>query len=63
MQQMIELIQARQLLERWMEYYDGKGHSAGLREATNELISKLPEPPRFVPTPDEAARMERNGED
>jgi len=60
---MSELIQARQLLERWVEYYDKNGSSAGLREATKELIAKLPEAPRFIPNESEAARMERNGED
>ncbi len=55
------LIQSRAMLERWLRYYEGKGSSANLYADTAALAALLPEPARFIPTPEEVRRMENDG--
>ena len=54
------VFEARAILEDWLKYYDQNGHSTGLRERTISVLQKLPEPPRYIPTPEEVHRMEND---
>ena len=47
--------EAVNLLRAWLDYYDGKGLSAGLRKRTKDLLDA--EDSRFKPTPEEEERM------
>jgi hypothetical protein len=56
------MCEARSLLLEWLNYYDSGGHSFGLKKRTESVIARLPEPPRYTPTPEEVRRMENDGE-
>lgn len=55
------LREARGILADWLNYFDGQGYSTGLKARTLALLQRT-EPPRFIPTPEETERMEKNGE-
>lgn len=57
-----DIYEARAILEAWVLYFNRNGTSAGLIRRTTEILNRLPEAPRYIPSPEEAERMARNGE-
>jgi hypothetical protein len=50
--------EARELLQWWLDYYEGLRPSAGLKARTKKLIDELPKD--YVPTAEETFRMEND---
>lgn len=50
--------EARELLQWWLDYYEGTRPSAGLKARTKRLIEELPKD--YIPTAEESWRMEND---
>ena len=51
--------EARELLQWWLDYYEGTRTSMGLKARTKRLLEQLPKD--YVPSPEEVFRMENDG--